>query len=84
MRSSGKRLHPVEDQRVFLGVDVIGDDGHRVALAHRLAQHFDQRRLAGAHRSADPNAQGSMPAHERNTREYWVSCFIAAMSESRC
>ncbi len=69
----GKRLHAVQDQRVFLRVDVVGDDGDGIALAHRLAEHLRQRGLAGADRPADPDPQGSICAHVRNTREYCVS-----------
>ena len=60
MRSSGSACSAVEDQRVLLGVDVVGDDGERIALAHRLAQHFGERRLARADRPADADAQGAV------------------------
>ena len=46
-----------EQALVFLGVDVVGDDDEVVALAHRLAQHLDQRGLARADRAADAHAQ---------------------------
>ena len=42
---------------VFLRVDVVGDDDEVPALAHRLAQHLDQRGLAGADRPADTYPQ---------------------------
>jgi hypothetical protein len=46
-----------EQSLVFLGVDVVRDDNQIVGLAHRLAQHLDQRGLARAHRAADADAQ---------------------------
>ena len=42
----GKRLQPGEDQCILLGIDVVGDDGDRPALAHRLAELLRERRLA--------------------------------------
>ncbi|MNC48145.1 hypothetical protein D3C75_972440 [compost metagenome] len=68
-----------EDALVFLGVDVVGDHCDLVVVAHGLAQGFEQRRLAGADRAADTDAQGLLIAlhagspQERNKRVYWVS-----------
>ena len=69
----GKRLDAIQDQRVLLRVDVVGDDGDGIAVAHRLAEHLRQRGLAGADRAADPDAKRPVRIHVRNTREYWVS-----------
>ena len=81
----GKRLHAVQDQRVFLGVDVVGDDRDRVAVPHRLAEHLSQGGFARADRSPDPDTQRavrrSVAGHVRNTREYCSSWRIEAMSE---
>jgi hypothetical protein len=44
---------------VFLGVDVVGDGGDVVALAEALAECIHQRRLAGADRPANADAQRS-------------------------
>jgi hypothetical protein len=57
MRSSGKSLQPVEDQRILLGVDVVGDGGHGIFSAHRLAQLFGERGLAGTDGAADADAE---------------------------
>ena len=67
---------------ILLGVDVVGDDGDVVAVAHVLAEAIDQRRLAGADRPADADAKRSVGGgvHERNSLVYWVSC---AWSTSR-
>jgi hypothetical protein len=35
-----------------------------VVVAHALAQHFDQRRLAGAHGAADTDAERGGGVHE--------------------
>ena len=77
----GQRLQPVEDQRILLGVDVVGDGGDGIVSAHRLAELFGQRRLAGADRAADADAQGAVrDSLMCGTPVYWVSCFMAAMS----
>lgn len=63
-----QRLHAHQRFRIFGRVDVIGDDGDGIVLAHRLAQLLRQRRLAGTDRATDPNAQGSMSRfHARNS-----------------
>ena len=49
---------------VLLGVDVVGDDGDVVVVAHRLAQALDQRGLARADRAADADAQRTMRTHQ--------------------
>ena len=48
---------------VFLGVDVVGDDGDVVVAAHLLAQPLDQRGLARPDRAADTDAQGTAQIH---------------------
>src|SRR5690606_11092504 len=81
-----QRLTAREDQRVFLGVDVVGDDGDRIVFAQGFAQFLGQRGLAGADRPADADAQGAVLGwsvflcHERKSLECWVSCFIVATS----
>src|SRR5690606_5674247 len=83
-----------EDQLVFARIDVVGDCEDVVARAHRLAEGFEQRRLAGPDRPADPDAKRprrrsptAVPrrvdlddAHDRNNLVYCVSCFIDAQS----
>ena len=49
-------LHAIEDEFVLLCKDIIGDDADRIAIAHRFAEHFGQRCLAGADRAADTDA----------------------------
>jgi cobyric acid synthase len=56
----GQRGGAHEDQRVLLGVDVVGDGADVVAVAEGLAQLLHQRRLAGADRAADTDAQGAV------------------------
>ena len=70
-----KRSGAREELGVLLGVDVVGDDGEAITRAHVLAKPVDKRRLAGADRAADADAQGSVrrAGHERNSLEYWVS-----------
>ena len=95
MRSAVERAGDGQQALVFLGVDVVGDDDQVPAVAHRLAQHLDQRRLARADRAADADAQrrqllgavGDVSAglmassdQERNRREYWVSCCADRMA----
>ena len=53
----GQRAGAHEDQRVLLGVDVVGDGADVVAVAEGLAQGLHQRRLAGADGPADADAQ---------------------------
>src|SRR3989344_4028605 len=75
---------------VFLGVDVVGDDDEVVVLAHGLAEHLQQGGLAGADGAADAHAQWRellgaagdvvQVAHDRNRREYWVSCWLLRMA----
>ncbi len=54
----GQRLHAGQRLGVLGGVDVVGDDAERIFVAHRLAEFGGQRRLAGADRPADADAQG--------------------------
>lgn len=46
-----------EQALVFLGVDVVGDGDEVVFVAHGLAEHFQDGRLAGADGAADADAQ---------------------------
>ena len=57
MRSSGSAPATRQDARILLGVDVVGDGAEVVAVAEALAQRLHQRRLAGADRTADADAQ---------------------------
>ena len=58
MRSGGQRLAADEELHVLAREDVVGDHAEAVAVAHRLAQRVDERRLAGADRPADPDPEG--------------------------
>jgi hypothetical protein len=75
-----------EDQRVFLGVDVVGDGAHVVAIAQRNAQRLHQRGLARANGTADAHAQrrdfGRLPArhHDLNKRLYCISWRLDAIA----
>ena len=62
-----QRLGARQELRVLLGVDVVGDDGDLVAVAHMLAQAVDERGLARADRAADADAQRAVECfvHER-------------------
>ena len=63
-----------EDALILLGVDVVGDGGDVVGVAHPLAQLLHERRLAGADRSTDADPQGSVAGcHDLNNLEYCVS-----------
>ena len=76
-----QRLHAVEDQRILPGVDVVGDDGDRIAVAHRLAEHLHKRRLARADGAADADAQRAVRGtHVRKSLVCSVSWRIDAMS----
>ena len=72
----GQRAAPVQELRVFLGVDVVGDDGELVAVAQPFAEGVDQRRFAGAHGSGDSESKRLFchgRSQERKRRLYWVS-----------
>ena len=60
---------------ILAGVDVIGDDGNGVTVAHGLAERVGERGLAGADRPADADPQRAMGGcvHERNNLVCWVS-----------
>src|SRR5205814_4037575 len=83
-----RRQRPASRQEfgVFARVDVIGDRDQLEAAAHSFAQPVHQRRFAGADRAADPDPQWIFRrpcAHERNSREYCVSCAIEARSTAK-
>ncbi len=73
------RLHahdPLRRQRARAGqefgvlarVDVVGDGGDVIGVAHRLAEPVGQRGLAGADRAADADAERAVRGgHERNS-----------------
>ncbi len=48
---------------VLAGIDVVGDYGDLVLVAHVFAQGFDQGRFAGTDRAADADAECSFLAH---------------------
>ena len=52
-----QRLGRDEQALVFLGVDVVRHDRELVALAQPLAEHLDERGLAGADGAADADAE---------------------------
>ena len=49
-----------EELGVLQGVDVVGDDGHVVAVANGLAEAPDEGGLAGADGSADADPDGAL------------------------
>src|SRR6185437_2371836 len=67
---------------VLLGIDIVGNGRDFVAAAQMPAQRIHQRGLAGAHGSADADAQRAVrrACHERNSLVYWVSWRSEAMS----
>ena len=60
-----------QDLRVLAGVDVVGDDGQVDARVERARQAFDQRRLAGADRSADADTYRAHDANNRPSSQAW-------------
>jgi hypothetical protein len=67
-----ERLAANEKVHVLAREDVIGDDAELVVLAHPLAQHVDERRFTGSHRSANAETHGAL-VHDLNKRDstYW-------------
>ena len=79
-----------EELLVLLGVDVVGDDGEVVAVAHRLAQHSTSVVLPEPTGPPTPTRSGCLEVlvivalvssgadaryvQDRNSREYCVSC----------
>ena len=55
-----QRLQPRQHHGVLLGVDVVGDDGDRELVAHRLAEFFRKRCLTRADRAADTDTKRSV------------------------
>src|SRR5207245_9686483 len=71
---------------ILARVDVVCDRDQFELAAHPLAQPVHQRRFAGADRAADADPQRVFrrcAAHERNSREYCVSCAIEARSTAK-
>src|SRR6185503_14091696 len=56
----GQRLAADEKLHVLAREDVVGEDPEAIAVAHRLAQGIDERRLAGSNRPADPDSEGCL------------------------
>ncbi len=80
-----QRARHGQDARILLGVDVVGDGAEVVDVAEALAERLHQRRLAGADRTADADAQRTVRgwAHDRNSLVYCVSCRSDARSERK-
>ena len=55
-----QRLQAHQHHGVFLGVDIVGDDGDGKLIAQRLAELFGERRLSGTDRAADADAKGAV------------------------
>src|SRR5260221_530623 len=70
-----ERARAYQELRILFGIDVVGDDGDGVALAHMLAQAIHQRGLPRADRAADADAQRAVmrSVHERKSLVYCVS-----------
>ena len=65
----GQSLGARENESVFSGVDVVGDDGEAVTVAHPFAKLLDERGFAASNGSADADAKrtvaggcGTLPA----------------------
>src|SRR4029078_6332877 len=78
-----QRSRPHQELGVPLRIDVVGDGGDVVTVAHRLAERVHQRGLAGTHRTSDADAKRtsgtgherySLVSQVRKRRVYWVSC----------
>src|SRR6202008_1112975 len=72
------RLSARENQLIFLRVDVVRNDKDVELVAQPFAERLNERRLAGADRTTDADAEWG--CHERNSLVYWVSCDIDARS----
>src|SRR5262249_29606721 len=79
-----QRAAALQEERVFLGVDVVGYDGDLEAVAHPLAEGVDERGLAGADGATHSAGQGlflgrighskvRLCCQDRKRRVYWVS-----------
>src|SRR5215469_12175047 len=68
MAVCGQRASPGEDQRVLLGVNVLGDGADVVVVAKRLAERLHQRRLARADWTADADAQWAVGRDRHGVR----------------
>src|SRR5690606_16833377 len=77
------RLGPGKDQGILTRIDVIGNDCHRISVAHGLEQLLAQGRLARADRAANADPQGAVVRFSRHERKILVSSVswaIAAIS----
>ena len=61
MRSGASASLPHQELRVLLREDVVGDDRDGVAIAEPPAERQQQRGLAAANRSANPDGEGPPP-----------------------
>src|SRR5262249_5670797 len=78
-----QRARARKELGILFRIDVVGDDGDVVLVAHMLAQAIDERGLAGADRAADADAKRTMGRfHERKSLVYWVSCRIEHQSSN--
>ena len=58
---------------ILLRIDVVSDGRHVVDACHQLAQTLGQRGFSGSYRTADPNSQWAVGAHDLNNLVYCVS-----------
>src|SRR5919201_4139998 len=72
-----------QDERVLLGVDVIGNGDDVVSVPEALAKRLHECGLAGADGAAHANAQRAVRSagHERKSLVYWVSWRRATKSD---
>ena len=78
-----QRLGAHQELGVLAGVDVVGDRGDRLAVAHPLAELVHQRGLAGADRAADADAQGSVGGLVMSGRASSYLGFVRAWRRDR-
>src|SRR5690242_21454793 len=75
----GQRLAAYQELHVLAREDVVRHDTEPVALAHRLAERVDERRLAGTDGPADADEKRAR-THDRNNLECRYCCVIAETS----
>jgi hypothetical protein len=76
-----QNLHAHQRFSIFLRVNVIGNDPNGMCVPQGFAQSGSQGRFASANRATNADTERAIHlGHVRKILEYWVSCFIAAMS----
>src|SRR5262245_13685179 len=88
-----QRLRSRQNELVFLGVDIVGDDVVVVIVPEPLAQRFNKCGLARTDRPSDSDAEWAVIGflaepdrfarelcHDRNNLVYCVSCAMDAKS----